>query len=355
LREHKSIFSSSSGLGLRAGDWVEVRSTEEILATLDERARLDALPFMPEMLEYCGKQFRVYKSAHKTCDTIEHYNIPRRMTNAVHLEGLRCDGAAHGGCQAGCLIFWKEAWLKRVPDPRPEATPATVPARSARACDDSTDAQCDTATLYQETRAQVPDAAADGSPRYSCQATELLKATTPMQWWWPGPYLKDLTTGNVRLSTMIRYGFLAAYNMAMRKIAQLNWRGQVFVWPYIQGLGGEKTPTVELNLQPGELVRVRSKYDIMCTLNRAQKNRGLYFSVAMVQYCGNTYRVLRRVEKILDEKSGKMLHFSGSCVILDGVICTSLLTRYRLFCPRSVYSFWHEIWLERVGQAKTQE
>ena len=36
----------------------------------------------------------------------------RSMKNAVFLEGLRCDGSAHGGCQRGCLFFWKEAWLK---------------------------------------------------------------------------------------------------------------------------------------------------------------------------------------------------------------------------------------------------
>ena len=60
----------SRALGLRAGDWVEVRSAAEILATLDERGRLDALPFMPEMLQYCGRRFRVFKSAHKTCDTL---------------------------------------------------------------------------------------------------------------------------------------------------------------------------------------------------------------------------------------------------------------------------------------------
>src|SRR5436190_601573 len=60
-------------LGLRAGEWVEVRSAEEILATLDERGCLDALPFMPEMLEYCERRFRVIKAAHKTCDTIARY------------------------------------------------------------------------------------------------------------------------------------------------------------------------------------------------------------------------------------------------------------------------------------------
>src|ERR1700752_1335419 len=108
-------------LNLRAGEWVQVRSAQEILATLDQRQSLDGLPFMPEMLEYCGKSFRVYKSAHKTCDTVREYVI-RRMHATVHLEELRCDGGAHDGCQAGCLLFWKEAWLKRTTPPRQDAT-----------------------------------------------------------------------------------------------------------------------------------------------------------------------------------------------------------------------------------------
>src|SRR5262245_54966201 len=96
---------------LRAGDWVEVRNAEEILSTLDDSGCLDALPFMPEMLQYCGQRFRVYKSAHKTCDTIQR-PVNRRMGDAVHLDGLRCDGSAHGGCQSACLLFWKNVWLK---------------------------------------------------------------------------------------------------------------------------------------------------------------------------------------------------------------------------------------------------
>ena len=98
----------SDAPNLRAGEWVEVRNAQQILATLDANRCLDGLPFMPEMLQYCGKRFRVYKAAHKTCDTIETYTI-RRMSSAVHLEGLRCDGEAHGGCQAGCLLFWPAA------------------------------------------------------------------------------------------------------------------------------------------------------------------------------------------------------------------------------------------------------
>ena len=40
---------------LCAGDWVEVRSKAEILSTLDENGRLEGLPFMPQMFQYCGQ------------------------------------------------------------------------------------------------------------------------------------------------------------------------------------------------------------------------------------------------------------------------------------------------------------
>ena len=96
----ESNFAPSAGsIGrLRVGDWVVVRSATEIFATLDASGRLDGMPFMPEMLRYCGKPFRVGKVAHKTCDTINSSG-GRRLLNTVHLEGLRCDGSAHGGCE----------------------------------------------------------------------------------------------------------------------------------------------------------------------------------------------------------------------------------------------------------------
>ena len=90
-----------------------MRSAEEILATLDERGELENLPFMPEMLAFCGQRLTVHKVAHKACDTISRSGM-RRMTNAVHLTGSRCDGSAHGGCQTACSLYWKEQWLRRV-------------------------------------------------------------------------------------------------------------------------------------------------------------------------------------------------------------------------------------------------
>src|SRR6266481_3430540 len=113
---------------LSVGDWVEVKNKEEILRTLNSEGQLDGMPFMPEMFAFCGKRFQVYKRAHKTCDTVFPIR-GRRVDRTLHLE-TRCDGRAHGGCQAGCLIFWKEAWLKPVtvsdPGPRDAASATTV-------------------------------------------------------------------------------------------------------------------------------------------------------------------------------------------------------------------------------------
>ena len=54
-------------LGLKAGEWVEVRSQAEILTTLDKHGRLDELPFMPQMLRYCGQKLQVRSRVHKLC------------------------------------------------------------------------------------------------------------------------------------------------------------------------------------------------------------------------------------------------------------------------------------------------
>ena len=82
------------------GDEVQVKSAEEILAGLDERGELDALPFMPEMLQFCGQKFTLGGIAHKTCDTVNITGL-HKMENTAHLAGVRCDGQAHGGCPSG--------------------------------------------------------------------------------------------------------------------------------------------------------------------------------------------------------------------------------------------------------------
>jgi hypothetical protein len=315
---------------LRANDWVEVRSAPEIFATLDETGALDGLPFMPEMLQFCGRRYRVEKSAHKTCDTVASYVI-RRMSDAVHLADVRCDGEGHDGCQARCLIYWKSAWLKPVDGPATDRA-----ADGARSLDSG-------ALERLQRAARI---AVEGEPelRYRCQATDLLKATQPVsrrQRWDPRFYVQDLTSRNVSLGEFIYFGTLAAFHSFMR------WAtGRPY--PQLCGTAGAKTPSAMLNLQPGELVDVRTKEEILQTLNKEQRNRGLWFDLEMVPYCGERdVRVLAKVEKIVDEKTGRMLKIPGSCHILEGVTCKGMRSATRMFCSRGIYPYWREIWLSR--------
>jgi hypothetical protein len=251
------------------------------------------------------------------------------MANAVHLEDVRCDGGAHEGCQAGCLIFWKEAWLKRTMENRENRQPV------------NTVASVDVG-LAESTRVRGGD---EGEPRFRCQATELLRFTTAVrrrERWDPRFYLRDLTSRNVSITEFVFYGLRAILNAFL-----LRWFGVRY--PHVCGLATGPVASVDLNLQPGEYVQVRSKQEIMQTLNSRQRNKGLWFDVEMLPYCeSGAQKVLRRVEKIVDEKSGRLIKLANPCLILDGVTCSGKRSSERMFCPRSIYPYWREVWLERT-------
>ena len=149
---------------------------------------------MPEMLRYSGQRFRVFKRAHRTCDTVDYIG-GRHLKRTVHLEGLRCDGSAHGDCQALCLLFWKEAWLKKVDGPESPGTAVLV----ARPAENGTSS---TACVWRGTR-KAGEAADSLDPTYVCQATKLLDATVPLKRSDLEPYIEDLTSGNVGLGQML--------------------------------------------------------------------------------------------------------------------------------------------------------
>ncbi len=346
---------------LRAGDWVEVRSKEEILRTLDNRGQMEGLPFMPQMFQYCGQQFKVFKRAHKTCDTV-NVTGGRRLPNGVHLD-LRCNGEAYGGCQAACLIFWKEAWLKRVSEKRSPIDPIDSSGRESPRNDQLANKASRTeADVWAGTRAE--DQQATNEPRYICQATQLPYFTTLLPWWDIRQYLEDYTSGNVTLGRLLR-GFLYAgfYNLSRAGIGlgrPFRWLYDRFqaLWggiPYPRCSGkkpvGQPTPTCALDLQPGELVRAKSYKEILGTLNTNNMNRGLAFDAELVPFCGGTYRVRTRLNKFIDEKTVKLLKVKQEAILLEDVWCQARYSDCRMFCPRSIHSWWHEIWLERVPES----
>ena len=344
-------------LELKAGELVEVRSREEILSTLDKTGCLDGMPFMPEMFAFCGKRLPVYKRAHKTCDTI-CWSGSRRILNAVHLEDVRCNGQSHGGCQADCLIFWKEAWLKR-------ASSAPVVEHNRGSSTTGAFAGNPGCTEGEVlANATKTGGAATDEPAYVCQATQLLQASSPLKWWDPRQYWEDYTSGNFSLKWMLGVICYANYNAFMNATGNWHLRKPLrWIYNTVQKLrrrpphpraagripAGGPTPIVNLNLQPGEMVRVKSFESILGTIDCEYRNRGMKWDAEMVPYCNRVFRVRKRVQKLIDEKTGKMQHLKSEPIILDGAICQSRYSEHRYFCPRAIFPYWREIWLERAS------
>lgn len=307
-------------LDLRPGELVRVRPLDDILATLDAQGTLRGIPFMPEMVPLCGRQARVLRRADKIYDWVWHKSL-RRLDDIVLLEGERCSGEAHGGCQARCQLLWNEAWLERVsaalagPRLAPDHGPA-VPQH-----------------LVQLTRRP----AGDGAPRYVCQATEFSRASAPLGWNDPRHYARDLLRGNVRPALFVQGLALRLFNRAQRR------RGGV-AFPHREPRAAT-SPHHALELQPGDRVRVKTKGEIEATLNKQFRNRGLWFDTDMLRFCGGEYTVSRRVERLISERTGEMLTIGNPCIVLEDVNATG---EYLAFAPLNEAIFWREIWLERI-------
>jgi hypothetical protein len=65
----------------------------------------------------------------------------------------------------------------------------------------------------------------------------------------------------------------------------------------------------------------------------------------MEQYCDTTQRVLKPVERCLDERDYRILRLRG-VVLLEGLICKGMGGVGR--CDRSCFYFWREEWLQKI-------
>jgi hypothetical protein len=293
----------------RPGQTVWVRGLKDILGTLDSDGKLDGLPFMPEMLPYCGRACRVICRPNRTC--VEGTGMCE-FDDVVFLEGARCDGGSHDGCQRRCLLFWRTAWLSD----KPIDAPAPSPAQAAEA--------------VLKTRQ---------GGRYFCQSTELAGASTACLEEKRrfgerlGDDLRDLHSGNISSLRFSRH-ILATVSNRVKGMAGAETDHAIVGTRH-------KTERQSLDLRPGEWVEVKSRKEIEATLDTAGKNKGLLFAPPMLPYCGKRYRVANRLQKMILEETGKMIELKDT-VVLEGVTCEAW------GCQRSNLQFWREIWLKRV-------
>lgn len=291
---------------------MRVRPWNEIAATLDTRGSLDGLPFMSEMLPYCGRSFTINRRLERTCEEI--HGDMRRIRDVVYLDQLRCDGTSHGGCQKGCRFFWKDKWLT----------------------------ECELGERHKITNnqamVQLPYPAKIDEERYVCQSTELIRATSPISTWNPLLYFRDVRARTYTTAQLLRSSTFAVY-LRFRKL--ISGRSHHVLTGTLL-----KTPCESLWLRPGEWVRVKSPEEIAATLDQDGKNRGLAFTVAMLPFCGKRLRVLDRVEQLIVESTRRLIQLKDT-VILEDATCDGC---HKLpgSCPRDTHHFWREIWLRRL-------
>lgn len=298
---------------LRGGDKIRIKPFEEIIKTLDSKGTLDGLPFMPEMKQFCGRTFYVHKHAQHLCT--EGGN--RFIRDTVLLQNVRCDGVFHDGCKQLCMIMWKEAWLRKI-DGKQQIVNEQDSLSSKENFTFSTE--------YNN--------------RYFCQATEIINASIERNDLSKIQHIffliREWKYKNDRLDSIV--------NVILKYIL---WKvGIIRTNPICREVNGElsETPAQSLDLKAGERVRVKSEAEILKTLDKSGRNRGMGFTGDMFAFCGQEYIVKSRSDKMIHENTGKMVELKDT-VILEDVVCKG---QCRVGCARSLYHFWREIWLERV-------
>lgn len=295
------------GRHFKSGHMVEVLKENEIASTLDNNGMLEGLPFMPEMKKYCGSRMEISMPVKKVLVEGTGYKI---FDDMVLLEGASCDGEAHGGCGRMCNILWKTAWLKSV-----DQTASGKPHTNKQ--DDSTKANI----KYSE----------------SCQSANLKNATARVPFSVEEFVRKHINKDGFRKNWFLKKAGSFVLFLVL-KLKRFFYGGQTITGSLA------RTPSDVLSLMKGETVKVKTKAEILATLDKNGKNRGLGFTPEMLEYCGNRLTVLRPVSSIIDEESGEARQISNT-VILENARCDG---RYHAKCPRRCYLLWREMWLERV-------
>jgi hypothetical protein len=317
-RTRRWLARHLSGHDLVVGDLVEVKTWNQISATLDQKGCLDELPFMPEMLAMCGKRARVFRCAHRLFDYRKTRRM-RHMDGTVLLVSTVCDGSNHGGCQAACHTIWKSAWLQRV-----------------ELREDSAGGPASSNGSGLVTEGAVPQFGTQ-APRYVCQLTQLHAASRPIRKWSLTNFMLPLISGNVAPAAFV-VGWLTHI------FDQLQHLRQGVGFPAFEHAQHPRRHEEAL-LEPGDQVMVRSSAEIRATLNDKFMHRGLWFEPDMLKHCGDRFCVDAEIKRVIDIVTGEMLTMKTPAYVLRDVYFSG---ERQLFNAQHDPLFWRAAWLRRA-------
>jgi hypothetical protein len=98
---------------INLGDYVKVRSKQELLALMEEKTYKCRI--MPEMYESCGKRYKVLKKVENFYDEVKQKMC--KCKDIFLLEGSTCSGKLGSfpqPCDLKCFYFWHKDWLEKI-------------------------------------------------------------------------------------------------------------------------------------------------------------------------------------------------------------------------------------------------
>lgn len=168
------------------------------------------------------------------------------------------------------------------------------------------------------------------------------------------PSLKSIAEGNAQVPprSLIRHLTLfVRRHLSPRQERFLYQKANALIDSFLR-LKGKNNCSAKQNtvvetepLKAGDLVRVRSKEEIEATFDHLGRTKGCGFMDGMEVYCGTVQRVLKPMERFVNERDLRVKKCKG-LVLLEGVMCEGTTTFGR--CDRSCFSFWREEWLEKI-------
>jgi hypothetical protein len=100
-----------------------------------------------------------------------------------------------------------------------------------------------------------------------------------------------------------------------------------------------------------DIVKVKTREEILGTLDPSGKRDGCLFMKGMWNHCGQKWKVLKVVENVFDEHRFLMYEIAAPQYLLDGSICDGVTEGETDRCDRSCYYFWNEEWLAEPDHA----
>ena len=113
---HQEIPLKKTNTNFLPGDWVRIRTREEIELTLDRWKELKGCAFLENMQQYCGTTQQVLRPVERFLDERD-YQV-KKCRGVVLLEKMICPGTpVFGRCDRSCYFFWRVEWLEKIPSP----------------------------------------------------------------------------------------------------------------------------------------------------------------------------------------------------------------------------------------------